>query len=236
MSRNSRIVILSLGDKIATLPADCVSSSSLLSDCLAATTTTDSAKSDNTNISSLPAVVTIPLPNNYTLAFDDYIHFCHGQTLTYEDYLTNQLMLANYLDDKKYLQHLIQQLFKFCNRLSDLVYGNKLGEDIRHEILLRFPYGLLSDNSLNNKAFIRQWLAVNRGTIVVLNDDNYYHNNEELLVEKQRTGLSVVIAPIAYKLVCSYCESHPRVTYTYLIVCVMVLLLLTLTFLLSSIC
>jgi len=232
MSQDQSVVTLVMGDRSADVPIPAASNSVLINGYLTGLTTLQSLKLTDDNItikdngnncsSSNEATTTsIPLSANYSLAFDDYLYFCRGQALTFQDHMAQQLLLANYLEDKAYFEHLRKQVFDHWSSMATMIYSDKVTADVRYDIVTYLPYCLLSSDDLNKPNFMRRWLIANQNTRVTINGQ-VYCNNQELSTEeldKLMLGRSVQDSCVSskYKRVYSYCLLQKEIIHSYCI-------------------
>lgn len=223
-------VTLVVGDRSAELPVTAVSQSTLINSYLTGLTTLQELKladsgSDgggiNVDIAANHRQTTvIPLSASYSLAFDDYLHFCRGQVLTLQDHLAQQLLLANYLEDKAYFTHLRKQVFDNWSTMQTMINSDKVSADVRHDILIHLPYCLLPQSEIDKPAFLNSWLANNDNTTVTVSGQVYCNNRNltniqpGMMVESPKED---AFLPLDYQRVYNYCQGQYFPYYSFCI-------------------
>jgi len=206
-------VTLSLGDRMAEVSMKVVANSELLNNYVSDALT----MSDLTGSQSDTDNVIIPLPAEYSFAFDDYLNFYQSQTSSLEQQIIRCLTFANYLQDNKYFEHTVQRLFDNWSTLSHIIYEDKVSHDVKYAVLLLCPYDLLPEVYRQDKIFIKQWLSSSDNVTRTIDGSKCCHINApppEETVNCQPLGS----LPSGGKLLCSYYEGDVGTNYIYAII------------------
>jgi len=135
----------------------------------------------------------IVVPEKYYDIAYNYIFFLQGRELKIydRDVLKTCFDMYTYFFDDDYFNFLVEQLLNNWSYLYTVVFEN-VGFDLQRQILLCCPYDFLPDSYIKDKIFFNQWMQLNAGKVIIVNNIEEYYFALRDEIESNNTEIYVV--------------------------------------------